>query len=166
MTSITFSSYIMQTTMMYAGLYGNKGLNKVNTGSYEMYLKTGDDTKAVKEEATTTGSRIIVSSSAKTPRKKTLTGYFKLINSRDATTITNLHIAALTLTRPYPCINNIFLPSMILEVTSFSMTSVFPEFVVGSKWMVSNCTIERSPDKGFNTYSAKLELFQYFGNLE
>jgi len=153
--------------MMFEGSYGNKGLIPVSTGSYEIYLKTGDDTKSVKEEETTVGSRIIVSATAKQQREKKLQGYFKTVNGQDATTITKLHTAALTLSsRPNPCINNIFLPSMILEVTSFSMTSVFPEFAVGTKWMVQNYTIERTPDKGFNAYSLSLTLYQYFGNLE
>jgi hypothetical protein len=157
----------MQTTMRYDSKYGNKGLEPLPTGSYEVYLKTGDDVKSVKEEETTTGSRIIVSSTAKNPRKKTLVGYFKQVNGHNATTITDLHTAALTLTsRPYPCINNIFLPSMILEVTSFSMTSMFPEFVVGSKWMVENFKIDRTPDKGFHTYELTVVLDQYFENLE
>ena len=153
--------------MMHGGLYGNKGLKKIVSGSYEIYLKTGGDTKAVKEEESTAGPRIIVSATSKQPRTKKLTGYFKLVNGYDATTISALHSASLTLsTRPAPCINNILLPSMILEVTSFTMTSVFPEFAIGTKWMVTQFGIDRSPDKGFNAYNINLEVDQYFGNLE
>ena len=155
----------MTTTMKHFGLWANKGLKPISTGTYVFYAKTGDDTKSVKEETTTTGPKIIVSTTSRNPREKKLTGYFYTINGANATTITNLHIAACALsTRPAPCINNILLPSMILTVTDNA--NLFSEFKVGTKWMVDNFTIVRTPDKGLHAYEADITLLQYFGNLE
>jgi hypothetical protein len=148
--------------MTAGGNHGNKGYLYPETGSYEMFVKSVDNAKvAAKRNPITTGPRITSTDMGLEAQSQEITGYFNTVNSASADTISKLHAAALTLTRPFPCINNILLPGMILTVTAG--TDIFPEFPSGSKWMVDKYTINQVITKGTNRYEFGIILLRYTG---
>lgn len=166
MASLTFSSYMVRTTMTFNSQHGNKGYEYPPTGSYELYVKTSNNAKqAAKRTTITTGPRIRSSSMGLSPQTQQLTGYFHTVNGQSANTIQKLHTAALTLSsRPFPCVNNILLPGMILTVTAGS--DIFPEFPSSSTWMVDQFKVDQNISKGFSAYECEIILMRYYGNLE
>lgn len=165
MASLTFSSYAITTYMSYDGKHGNKGYKYPSTGSYELYIKSETNEKnEAKRTTVTTGPRPTSVNMGTDSQKQQLIGFFHTVNGQAAETIQKLYSASLTLSsRPFPCVNNILIPGMILTVTAGS--ELFPEFPSGSKWMVDSFKIDQVVSKGFNTYEFDIVVLRYYGNL-
>jgi hypothetical protein len=146
---ITFSSKFPQITMSYGGKIGYHGINEIILESISVNVRKITPEKSSNYEEVTIGSQPFSEYMGRSPRTLTLSITFDKSPKE-------LRAFAQTLNRQVKTVDNIFMPGMILTITS----TILKGITVGSIWQVDTFTTDRSSNRG-TRFDADLTLMEY-----
>jgi hypothetical protein len=148
---VTFSLKFPQYTMEYGGKEGYRGINTIFLESIDVGVSRIIPEKTANYDDVTNCGTPFSEYMGRSPRSITLNIIF-------GRTSKELRAFAKTLTRQVKTVNNIFMPGMIITVTS----SVVKGINIGSVWQVDTYTTDRNNGRG-KQYPATLTLIEYSG---
>lgn len=148
--TLTLSLIFPQETMNAGGKPGNHGISNYNMENISVELRRDIDNKTGNfQEITAVGAFPRGLYQGRQPKVIRLSITFPK-SSKD------LRAFAKTLNRTVPCVNNIFMPKMVVTVTE----SIYDNIIVGSQWYVDVFATSRTNNRG-NKFDAELTLLEY-----